>query len=95
MLYATRVAALEDKIVQKATVAVLNAIYEEDFGSRTGSGAASTTARSDALVAGLTSAKVNHILDAESPDVLRSCMLVPSSTTRWVGELEVLDLTGA
>src|SRR3954462_7672541 len=25
---------------------------------------------------------------------LRSCMLVPSSTTRWVGELEVLDLTG-
>lgn len=25
------VAALEDKIVQRATVAVLNAIYEEDF----------------------------------------------------------------
>jgi RNA-directed DNA polymerase len=32
------VAALEDKIVQRAVVAVLNAIYEEDFlGSRTGS----------------------------------------------------------
>ena len=26
-----RIAALEDKIVQRATVAVLNAIYEEDF----------------------------------------------------------------
>ena len=25
------VAALEDKIVQRATIAVLNAIYEEDF----------------------------------------------------------------
>ena len=38
------VAALEDKIVQRATAAVLNAIYEEDLlGSRTGSdlGAAS------------------------------------------------------
>jgi len=33
------VAALEDKIVQRATAAVLGAIYEEDFlGSRTGSG---------------------------------------------------------
>jgi retron-type reverse transcriptase len=34
----TAIAALEDKIVQGATVMVLNAIYEEDFlGSRTGS----------------------------------------------------------
>jgi retron-type reverse transcriptase len=32
------IAALEDKIVQRAVVAVLNAIYEEDFlGSRMGS----------------------------------------------------------
>ena len=29
--YARHVAALEDKIVQGATVLVLNAIYEEDF----------------------------------------------------------------
>jgi retron-type reverse transcriptase len=29
--YDHRVAALEDKIVQGATVMVLNAIYEEDF----------------------------------------------------------------
>jgi len=35
------VAALEDKIVQRATTALLNAIYEEDFsGSVTGSGRA-------------------------------------------------------
>jgi hypothetical protein len=39
--YAAHIAALEDKIVQRATVAVLNAIYEEDFlgfpsASRTG-----------------------------------------------------------
>jgi hypothetical protein len=33
------VAALEDKIVQRATATLLNAIYEEDFlGFRTGSG---------------------------------------------------------
>jgi retron-type reverse transcriptase len=29
--YAGRIAALEDKIVQRATAEVLNAIYEEDF----------------------------------------------------------------
>jgi hypothetical protein len=29
--YARCVAALEDKIVQRATAAVLNAVYEEDF----------------------------------------------------------------
>ena len=31
MHYAAHIAALEDKIVQKAACAVLNAIYEEDF----------------------------------------------------------------
>jgi hypothetical protein len=29
--YASHVCALEDKIVQRAVAAVLNAIYEEDF----------------------------------------------------------------
>jgi hypothetical protein len=29
--YAAHIAALEDKIVQRAVLAVLNAIYEEDF----------------------------------------------------------------
>src|SRR6476469_5252039 len=61
------VAALEDKIVQRATVAVLNAIYEEDFlgfsyGFRPGYG---THDALDALCVGITSRKVNFILDAD------------------------------
>ena len=61
------VAALEDKIVQRATVAVLNAIYEEDFlgfsyGFRPGRG---THDALDALLVGITSTKVNCILDAD------------------------------
>jgi group II intron reverse transcriptase/maturase len=61
------VAALEDKIVQRATVAVLNAIYEEDFlgfsyGFRPGRG---THDALDALVVGISSRKVNWILDAD------------------------------
>jgi retron-type reverse transcriptase len=55
------VAALEDKIVQRATTAVLNAIYEEDFlgfsyGFRPGRGAHDAM---DALVVGIESRKVN------------------------------------
>ena len=58
------IAALEDKIVQRATAAVLNAIYEEDFlgfsyGFRPGRGA------HDALAVGITRTKVSHILDAD------------------------------
>src|SRR5450759_2955464 len=61
------VAALEDKIVQRATTAVLNAIYEEDFlgfsyGFRPGRG---THDAMDALLVGITSTKVNWILDAD------------------------------
>jgi group II intron reverse transcriptase/maturase len=61
------VAALEDKIVQRATVAVLNAIYEEDFlgfsyGFRPGRGAHDAL---DALSVGIDSTKVNWILDAD------------------------------
>jgi RNA-directed DNA polymerase len=61
------VAALEDKIVQRATVALLSAIYEEDFlgfsyGFRPGRGAHDAM---DALVVGITSRKVNFILDAD------------------------------
>ena len=61
------VVALEDKIVQRATVAVLNAIYEEDFlgfsyGFRAGRGPHDAL---DALVVGISSTKVNWILDAE------------------------------
>ena len=61
------IAALEDKIVQQATVAVLNAIYEEDFlgfsyGFRPGRGQHDAL---DALVVAISSTKVNWILDAD------------------------------
>ena len=61
------VAALEDKIVQRAAAAVLNAIYEEDFlgfsyGFRPGRSAHDAM---DALVVGIESKKVNFILDAD------------------------------
>ena len=61
------ITALEDKIVQGATFMVLNAIYEEDFLGfsyrfRPGRGAHDAL---DALVVGITSRKVSHILDAD------------------------------
>jgi RNA-directed DNA polymerase len=61
------IAALEDKIVQGATAMVLNAIYEEDFlgvsyGFRPGRGQHDAL---DALVVGITSTKVNWIVDAD------------------------------
>jgi group II intron reverse transcriptase/maturase len=61
------VAALEDKIVQRAVQEVLNAIYEEDFlgfsyGFRPGRSAHDAL---DALVVGIGKRKVNWILDAD------------------------------
>jgi len=61
------ITALEDKIVQRATVAVLNAIYEEDFlgfsyGFRPKRGQHDAL---DALVVGISRTKVNYILDAD------------------------------
>src|ERR1700751_2478937 len=61
------VAALEDKIVQRATPGVLNAIYEEDFlgfsyGFRPKRGQHDAL---DALVVGITTKKVNFIFDAD------------------------------
>jgi RNA-directed DNA polymerase len=61
------VAALEDKIVQRAVVALLNAIYDEDFvgisyGFRPGRG---THDAMDALCVGIHSKKVSFILDAD------------------------------
>jgi RNA-directed DNA polymerase len=61
------VAALEDKIVQRAVAALLNAIYEEDFlgfsyGFRPGRGAHDAL---DALCVGVHSRKVSWILDAD------------------------------
>ena len=72
------VAALEDKIVQRATIAVLNAIYEEDFlgfsyGFRPKRGQHDAL---NALVVGITTKKVNFILDAD----IRSCFDSVSQT---------------
>jgi len=61
------VAPLEDKIVQRAVAALLNAIYEEDFlgfsyGFRPGRGAHDAM---DALCVGIHGKKVSFILDAD------------------------------
>ncbi|MGI8802051.1 MAG: reverse transcriptase domain-containing protein, partial [Solirubrobacteraceae bacterium] len=64
------VAALEDKILQRALVEVLNAIYETDFlgfsyGFRLGR---SPHHALDALAAGIVGKKVNWVLDADFSD---------------------------
>jgi RNA-directed DNA polymerase len=61
------VSALEDKVVQRAAVAVLNAVYENDFvgfsyGFRSGRNPHNAL---DALYGGLTKRKVNYVLDAD------------------------------
>ena len=61
------VTALEDKLVQRATIEVLNAIYEVDFhgfsyGFRPGR---SPHRALDALTVALTTRKVNWVLDAD------------------------------
>ena len=61
------IAALEDKIVQRAVVTVLNAIYEEDFlgfsyGFRPGRGQHDAL---DALCVAIKGKRVNWILDAD------------------------------
>ena len=61
------VPALEDKLVQRATVEVLNAIYEQDFigfsyGFRPGRSAHNAL---DAVAVGVSSRKVSWILDAD------------------------------
>ncbi|MCA1699329.1 MAG: group II intron reverse transcriptase/maturase, partial [Actinobacteria bacterium] len=64
------IAALEDKIVQRAVVEVLNAIYEEDFlgysyGFRPGR---SPHDALDALAVGIERKRVNWVLDADLRD---------------------------
>jgi RNA-directed DNA polymerase len=90
------IAALEDKIVQRALVEVLNAIYEEDFlgfsyGFRPGRGQHDAL---DALAAAIVRTKVNWILDAD----LRS--FFDSVSHEWlvrfvehrIGDLRVIRL---
>jgi RNA-directed DNA polymerase len=64
------IAALEDKIVQRAVVEVLNAVYEVDFrgfsyGFRPGRGPHDAL---DALAAGICRKRVNWVLDADIRD---------------------------
>ena len=64
------IAALEDKIVQRAVVEVLNAVYETDFlgfsyGFRPGRGQHDAL---DALTAGVERKRVNWVLDADVRD---------------------------
>ncbi len=68
------VAALEDKIVQRAVVEVLNAVYEADFlgfsyGFRPGRGPHDAL---DALAVGTERKKVNWVLDADFRDFFTS-----------------------
>jgi RNA-directed DNA polymerase len=64
------IAALEDKIVQRAVVEVLNAVYEEDFlgfsyGFRPGRGPHDAL---DALAVGIERKRVSWVLDADIRD---------------------------
>ena len=68
------VAALEDKVLQRAVAEVLNAVYEEDFlgfsyGFRRGRGPHDAL---DALATGILRKKVNWVLDADIRDFFGS-----------------------
>jgi RNA-directed DNA polymerase len=68
------IASLEDKIVQRAVVEVLNAVYEEDFknfsyGFRPGRGPHQAL---DALSVGIVQRRVNWVLDADISDFFGS-----------------------
>src|ERR1700691_5096941 len=81
------IASLEDKIVQRATAAVLNTIYEEDF---LGFSYGFRPKRSqhdalDALVVGITSTKVNWILEVDVRsffDEVSQSWLMPRASDR-------------
>jgi retron-type reverse transcriptase len=73
------VAALEDKIVQRATATLLGAIYEEEFlgfsyGFRPDRGAHDAL---DALSVGIDSRKVSYILDADIRSFLDTASYCP------------------
>lgn len=86
------VAALEDKIVQKATAALLNSIYEEEFlgfsyGFRPKRGPHDAL---DALIVGIERRKVIH-LGRRHREVLRSWKVNPGLLVSW----NIESVTGA
>jgi group II intron reverse transcriptase/maturase len=92
------IATLEDKIVQRAVVEVLNAVYEVDFrgfsyGFRPGRGPHDAL---DALAVGITKKKVNWVLDADIRDFfnqLDHCWLAKFIEHR-IADKRVLRLIG-
>ena len=88
------ITALEDKIVQRATVAVLNAIYEEDFLGFS-YGFRPKRSQHDALdrPGGRHQPHEGELYTRRRhPVVLRSCILVPSSRSHLRVKGEPLDL---
>jgi len=80
------IAALEDKIVQRAVVEVLNAIYETDFmgfsyGFRPGRGQHDAL---DALAYGIKWQRVRWILDADLRSFLDPCLQCPLVYDVWL-----------
>jgi retron-type reverse transcriptase len=79
------IASLEDKIVQRAVVEVLNAVYEVDFrgfsyGFRPGRGPHDAL---DALAVGIERKRVNWVLDAD----IRGCGSSTGMTFRSLGDV--------
>src|SRR6185437_10380570 len=87
------VAALEDKIVQRAVTALLNAIYEEDFlgfsyGFRPGRSAHDAM---DALCVGIHSKKVSFILDADIRSFFDEISAYSRDGDRWFQTMVITD----
>jgi len=80
------IAALEDKIVQRAVVAVLNAIYEEDFlGFSYGFRPKRNQHQAlDALAVGICKTSVNWILDADIRSFLEVSSYCPLVHEEWL-----------
>jgi hypothetical protein len=89
------IATLEDKILQRAVVEVLNAVYEEDFlgfsyGFRPGRGPHDAL---DALAVGITERKVNWILDERIWEELETCLATDDDWELSVGPVMEKSVT--
>lgn len=83
------IATVEDKVLQRAVVEVLNAVYEVDFlgfsyGFRPGRGPHDAL---DALTTGIKRKKVNWVLDADIRDFLKSSTHCSFRRLSWLKQL--------